>query len=221
MDIYLPMNENISSTIIESMSDGLIVLDFHGNIARMNPAASRLLGINWEETKDRTYFQLFMNEPGNDAFNDLLLKGIQEGETRLYGEVPFRRRDGRFLDLAVTTSFLRTESTKGEKTGIVVVFKDITEFKALDRARQRVFDHLSHELRTPITPLKAQLQMLQHEYFGKLTKKQEESLEIVLRNAETLDKMIEDFLEISRIEAARLKFAFRKTDLKETIKIPQ
>ena len=50
------MNKNISATIIESMSDGLIVLDFHGNITGMNPAASRLLGINWEETKGRTYF---------------------------------------------------------------------------------------------------------------------------------------------------------------------
>ncbi len=173
------MNENISATIIESMSDGLIVLDFHGNIARMNPAASRLLGINWEETKDRTYFQLFMNEPGNDAFNDLLLDGIQNGKTRLYGEAPFRRRDGGFLDLAVTTSFLRTESKKGEKAGIVVVFKDITEFKALDRARQRVLDHLSHELRTPLSIILASLKKLE-------SSQNERSLERIKRNLERL-----------------------------------
>ena len=173
------MNEDISSTIIESMSDGLIVLDFHGRIARMNPAASELLGIDWEETKDRTYFELFMNEPGNDAFNDLLLKGIQEGETRLYGEVPFRRRDGRFLDLAVTTSFLRAESAKGEKTGIVVVFKDITEFKALDRARQRVLDHLSHELRTPLSIILTSLKKLE-------LSQNEKSIKRIKRNLERL-----------------------------------
>ena len=171
------MNEDISSTIIESMSDGLIVLDFHGRIARMNPAASELLGIDGEETTDRTYFELFMNEPGNDAFNDLLLKGIQEGETRLYGEVPFRRRDGRFLDLAVTTSFLRAESAKGEKTGIVVVFKDITEFKALDRARQRVLDHLSHELRTPLSIILTSLKKLESSQNEKLIKRIKRNLE--------------------------------------------
>jgi hypothetical protein len=60
--------------------------------------------------------------------------------------------------------------------------------------------------------------MLQQEYFGKLTEKQKESITIILRNAERLNKIIEDFLEISRIEAARLKFAFRKTDLHETVK---
>jgi signal transduction histidine kinase len=88
----------------------------------------------------------------------------------------------------------------------------------LDKAKSEFLSITSHELRTPITPLKAQLQMLQQEYFGKLTEKQKESLDIILRNAERLNKIIEDFLEISRIEAARLKFAFRKTDLRETIK---
>ncbi len=88
----------------------------------------------------------------------------------------------------------------------------------LDRSKSEFLSITSHELRTPITPLKAQLQMLQQEYFGKLTDKQKESLSIILRNAERLNKIIEDFLEISRIEAARLKFAFRKTDLHDTVK---
>jgi signal transduction histidine kinase len=87
----------------------------------------------------------------------------------------------------------------------------------LDKAKAEFLSITSHELRTPITPLKAQLQMLQQEYFGKLTEKQKESLKIILRNTERLNKIIEDFLEISRIEAARLKFTFRKTNLHETV----
>jgi len=88
----------------------------------------------------------------------------------------------------------------------------------LEKAKAEFLSITSHELRTPITPLKAQLQMMQQEYFGKLTDKQKESLEVILRNTDRLNKIIEDFLEISRIEAARLKFAFRKTDLQETVK---
>jgi len=75
----------------------------------------------------------------------------------------------------------------------------------------------SHELRSPMTPMKAQLQMLWNEYFGKLTQEQKESLAIVIRNADRLDKIIADFLEVSRIEAARLKFVFKETNLKETV----
>jgi signal transduction histidine kinase len=88
----------------------------------------------------------------------------------------------------------------------------------LDKSKSEFLSITSHELRTPITPLKAQLQMLEQEYFGKLTEKQKESLKVVLRNAERLNKIIEDFLEVSRIEAARLKFAFRKTNLQDIVK---
>jgi signal transduction histidine kinase len=91
------------------------------------------------------------------------------------------------------------------------------ERKQLDKAKSEFISMTSHELRTPITPLKAQIQMLQRQYFGKLTEKQKNSLHIVLKNTERLSNMIEDFLEVSRIEAARLKFNFRKTNLKETI----
>jgi len=87
------------------------------------------------------------------------------------------------------------------------------EHKQLEKAKTEFLSITSHELRSPMTPMKAQLQMLEEEYFGKLNEKQKESLDIVLRNTERLDRIILDFLEISRIEAARLKFRFVKTNL--------
>ena len=87
----------------------------------------------------------------------------------------------------------------------------------IDKAKTEFLSITSHELRSPMTPMRAQLQMLQQGYFGKLSQKQKESLELIARNADRLDKIILDFLEISRIEAARLKFVFKKTDLNDTI----
>jgi len=92
------------------------------------------------------------------------------------------------------------------------------EKKEIDKAKTEFLSITSHELRTPMTPMKAQLQMLEEGYFGDLNDEQKESLSIVIRNADRLDKIIVDFLEISRIEAARLKFDFKKTDLKKVIK---
>jgi len=91
------------------------------------------------------------------------------------------------------------------------------EHKQVDRAKTEFLSITSHELRSPMTPMRAQLQMLIGDYFGKLNPKQKESATIVLRNTERLDKIILDFLEISRIEAARLKFHFVKTDLTQSI----
>ena len=90
--------------------------------------------------------------------------------------------------------------------------------REIDKAKTEFISITSHELRSPMTPMKAQLQMLMNGYFGKLTNKQKKSLDIIVRNADRLDKIILDFLEISRIEAARLKFSFKKTDLVELAK---
>lgn len=185
------MKDDISSVIIESMSDGLLVLNPRGYIIHINRAGLGLLDLGLEETSKKTYAQLFVDEPENDAFNDILFNGIQSQETRLYREVPFRRRDGGRLDLAVTTSFLRTESENGGNAGIVVVFKDITEFKALDRARHRVLDHLSHELRTPLSIISASLKRLE-------TSSNERSLVRVNRNLKRLQDIqleVEDIVK--------------------------
>ncbi|HLC98482.1 MAG TPA: sensor histidine kinase [Candidatus Nanoarchaeia archaeon] len=92
------------------------------------------------------------------------------------------------------------------------------ERKQIDHAKTEFLSITSHELRSPITPMKAQLQMLEKGYFGKLGRKQKEAIDIVLRNTERLDNIILDFLEISRIEAARLKFQFVRTDMVQHIK---
>jgi len=90
--------------------------------------------------------------------------------------------------------------------------------KQLERAKTEFLSITSHELRSPMTPMKAQLQMLMSEYFGKLGEKQKKAIDIVLRNTTRLDNIIMDFLDISRIEAARLKFKFIKANLSDYAK---
>lgn len=75
----------------------------------------------------------------------------------------------------------------------------------------------SHEIRTPITPMMGQLQMLTQGYFGKLSKKQQHALKIVLRNTTRLDRIIQDLLEVSRLESGNLIFNYKKVDLTKEI----
>ncbi|MCK4997566.1 HAMP domain-containing protein [Candidatus Pacearchaeota archaeon] len=91
------------------------------------------------------------------------------------------------------------------------------EYKQLEKAKTEFLSITSHELRSPMTPMQAQLQMLLGDYYGKLTTKQRSAVEIVFRNTKRLDNIIVDFLEISRIEAARLKFRFVKDNPEKVI----
>ncbi|MDH7507199.1 MAG: HAMP domain-containing sensor histidine kinase, partial [Candidatus Thermoplasmatota archaeon] len=88
----------------------------------------------------------------------------------------------------------------------------------IDNVKSEFLNITSHELRSPLTPMKAQLQMLREGYFGKLSKKQKESLSIIIRNADRLNNIIDDFLEITRIESAHLRFDFRETDVGKLVK---
>ena len=157
----VPVDETISSTILDSMSDGVLVFDLTGHLVFVNDAACNSMLLDKAGAVDRTYVDLFMGDQENDAFNDILFSGIQDGEVHVYREVPFRRPDGKEIELAVTTSILKhATEPKGKGSGIVIVFKDITESKALDRARGRVIDHLSHELKTPLAIVSATVKSL-------------------------------------------------------------
>ena len=153
------------------MSDGLFVLDFQGYFTHINQAALDILGLHRDQVYGNTYVQLFMDFPENDEFNDILFDGIQNRETRLYREVAFKKTDGAYLDLAVTTSFLRGTQAQSENTGIVIVFKDVTESKALERARYRVIHHLSHELKTPLSIISTSLKLIESSKKTKTTER--------------------------------------------------
>ncbi|PIO00091.1 hypothetical protein COT72_02925 [archaeon CG10_big_fil_rev_8_21_14_0_10_43_11] len=97
---------------------------------------------------------------------------------------------------------------------LVQILKNVdTQRTQLDNAKTEFLSITSHELRSPMTPMKAHLQMILEGYYGKINKEQKEALNIIIKNTNHLDTIIADFLEISRIEAARLKFKFVKTDI--------
>ncbi len=183
------MKEDLSSAIIDSMSDGLLVLDSKGYITQINPAAMDKLQVTQEETRVRTYYDLFMDKPQNDAFNDIIFEGIQRRKTRHYGEAMFLRRDGKVLDLAVTTSFLKESMDEAGNHSIVMVFKDITELKSLDRARARVLAHLSHELKTPLSIIMASVKILESP----------EKRRVIERISRNLERLVEIQWEVEDI----------------------
>ncbi|MBA4418926.1 MAG: hypothetical protein C0392_13620 [Syntrophus sp. (in: bacteria)] len=184
-----PVRDSITSAILASMSDGVLVFNFNGHIVFSNEAALNVLHLQKTEVIGKRYVDLFMVESENDAFNDILFSGIQNKETHTHSEVTFRRSDGEKIDLAVTTSFLHGKTGAGEKEGIVVVFKDITQLKALDRARKRVVDHLSHELKTPLAIIRATLKRVS----------QPENVKLVERMSQNLERLQDIQLEVEDI----------------------
>lgn len=87
----------------------------------------------------------------------------------------------------------------------------------LDHAKNQFLSVSSHELRSPMTPIQAQIQMLSAGYFGMLNKKQKDAVDIIARNSKKLDTVIQEMLEISRISTAKLMFNFTKVNIKNCV----
>ena len=108
---------------------------------------------------------------------------------------------------------LEARSTELEKA-----MEHMVDLEEVTRMKTEFLSITSHELRTPLTPMKAQLQMLQEGYVGKMNENQKKSIEIVLRNLTRLDNLIADILDISRMEAGRIKLSFESMDINDAVK---
>ncbi|MFH1409111.1 MAG: HAMP domain-containing sensor histidine kinase, partial [Nanoarchaeota archaeon] len=148
----------------------------------------------------------YMSNKITDPINQLYsaTKGLQHGD--FTGRVDIKTGD-EFED--VGNAFNKAVEELG---------KIDNERKQIDAAKTKFLSITSHELRSPMTPMKAQLQMLEQGYFGELNEKQKDSLNIAIKNADHLDAILLDFLDVSRIEAARLKFTFAKMDIGKMLK---
>ena len=92
------------------------------------------------------------------------------------------------------------------------------ERKRLEKSKLEFISMTTHELRSPLSVMKLQLELLQMGTMGKLNKKMKESVEMVLNNTNRINNLVNDFMEVSKLETAKLKFSFIKTDLTKYIK---
>ena len=114
------------------------------------------------------------------------------------GEIVNRRKDGSYIDLAVTIAPIKTP--EDEITSFVSVQSDISRLKELDRLKSKFVSNVSHELRTPLTNIKLYLTLLAR---GK-AERQEQYLEILQHEVDRLTTLVQDLLDLSRLEAEPL-----------------
>jgi len=116
---------------------------------------------------------------------------------------------GVYLTL-VDKAFLKSKLRQSEEM--------VKREKELNRLKDHFVSVVSHELKTPITPLKIQTELLLEGKLGGLNEKQKKSLEMIVRNMDRLNELIDDILELSRIQSGRLKLEPKETDLKGLFK---
>ena len=91
------------------------------------------------------------------------------------------------------------------------------QLQELNKMKSDFLSITSHELRTPMTPIKVQSELLLEKSFGNINKKQEHSLKIIIRNTQRLERLIKDILDVSKLKSKKMKFEFKPTQLNDII----
>jgi two-component system sensor histidine kinase PilS (NtrC family) len=187
-----------SRHIIDSLTSGLATTDIEGKILTFNRAAASITGIPVEHALGASAVDL-LGLP--TEFNTLF--GARAERPRLpRTDVTFRRKDGRRIDLGLSTALLFTP--RGE-TGFLLTFQDVTETRRLERearVQQRLAAvgelaaGIAHEIRNPLASMAGSIQILRQEVA--LTTEQSQLMDIVLRESERLNETIRSFLAFAR-----------------------
>ncbi len=192
----LQVERDRTLSILESVGESIIVTDLDANILYVNPALERQTGYKREELLGQNP-RILRSPFTSISTYEKMWAAILRGES-WSGEIVNRRKDGTYIDLAVTIAPIKTP--EGEITSFVSVQADISRLKELDRLKSKFVSNVSHELRTPLTNIKLYLTLLAR---GK-AERQEKYLEILQQEVDRLTTLIQDLLDLSRLEAEPL-----------------
>jgi PAS domain S-box-containing protein len=195
------------AAIVESSDDAILAITLDGLIRTWNPGAARLYGYRPEDVIGKHISLLHARKHAEAGIIEKLAKGERVSQT----ETVNLTKDGREIDVSLTISPML--DLKGQMVGISTIARDITDRKLLDRMKDEFVGTVSHELRTPLTAIKGFIELVLDGDAGPLVDTQREFLEVAARNSDRLGSLINDILDVSRIEAQRLEIRTEPTDL--------
>ena len=230
-ELLLKESEEKFRTISSSAQDGIIMMDNDGNVTFWNRAAEKMFGYSSDEIIGKNLHMLIAPETLREGYKKAFSSFKDKGKGAAIGktlELSALRRDGTEFPVELSLSSVKIKG----KWNAIGIIRDITErkkaeekikrqniqLKKLDKIKSNFLNITSHELRTPMSSIKGYVQMLLKGLLGEITEEQKRGLNVVLRNVDRLDHLIQDILDVSRLESGSMKFIPEETDIKKMIK---
>lgn len=191
------------SAIFTGMAEGIIATDRAGVVLNINAATERILGVPAGAIGGKSVIEAFRNAQLQEITEEALKTGaavFREIEPHLPVKGVFRVNAGPLFE-------------KGRVSGCLLVIHDITELRRLETMRRDFVANVSHELKTPLTAIKGYVETL---LAGGMEDKanRAEFLTIILGQAGRLENLINDLLNLSRLESGASVMEFPEVDLK-------
>ncbi len=194
--------------ILETMAEGVGIIDVTGQLVYANPMAQQILGLTLSEIEDRTY-----DDP---RWQNLRLDGtplpqeehpmsvMMSNQRQVFDvEIGVQPPDRDRIYISINAAPIFDE--QGNLAGGIGTFMDVTSRRLITQGKDDFISIASHELKTPVTSLKASLQLLERAHHKLPEESREKLILQSIRSLENLSRLINDLLDTSRMEQGQMK----------------
>jgi PAS domain S-box-containing protein len=205
-EVALRRSESLNRSIVENMIGGLVTIDGSGTIQSVNPAAERIFGYSRQELVGQK-LSLLMPTAIDDP--DAFLRRAHADALGRVSEWEGRRRSGDVFPFEL--SLFEFEGPDGRLFAGNI--HDVSERRQVERIKKEFVSTVSHELRTPLTSIQGSLDLLVNGVFGPLGEKPLEMVRLAQRNSSRLLRLINDILDLDRLDSGRMEMQFQNTSV--------
>ncbi|NTV89643.1 MAG: cell wall metabolism sensor histidine kinase WalK [Clostridiales bacterium] len=202
--------KNKSLAIVRSISDPLLVLDTDYKAILLNSACEKLFMVQEDSVLNRHFLEGINNRELFDFISDTC-EADEKSRHRIFninsGAESF------YYNVSVAT--VRDSDLKS--SGIIVVFQNVTQLKELEKIRTDFIGTISHEIKTPLTSIIMGTDMLLDPAVGSLNEEQAQFISLIREDSDRLTKLVNELLELTRIESGKAVYKFDNYPLEEII----
>ncbi len=210
-----------NQAILKGIADGVLVLDAQRQVVLVNPMAAEILGIDPKLVENQSVAKILGQTEApvqlelTQRFYDNLLEGLtklREGQSAAEFRIDVENK-------AIVVTLTPVALGTAETLGVVAVLRDISKEAEIERLKNEFISTVSHELRTPLTSIKGYADLLASpNKVGDLNPIQQRFVKVIQSNANRLAELVNDILEISRIETGRIRLRFETLDIIQLIR---
>ena len=209
-----------TALILNSATDGILGIGVGGKATFLNPAASNMLGRPPADFRTKPFHDLaHHSHPDGTPWSRAecpLGQAVREGQPFALADSTFWRSDGSSFPVEFSATPMHAEN--GTLLGAVMVFRDVTERRAIDRLKSEFVSTVSHELRTPLTSIRGALGLLSSGLLGPIAEKGKRMLDIAVGNTDRLVRLINDILDLERIGSGAVELTLGAVDAHAVMK---
>lgn len=207
-----------TEALFESIGQGVIATDENAKVSRVNQEALSILGISEQEVAGKWFPKVIiaLDQSGREIppIERPITKAILSGQAET-ARMQFKTKTGKLIPVAVIAAPILLDN---KPIGAVEVFRDITDEKKLEEAKDMFVSLTSHQLRTPLTAIRLFAEMLGEGQVGPLNPSQADYINKIEVSTKRMIQLVGEILNLSRIELGRLKVDPKPNDIVALIK---